>query len=210
MGRGTILAYRSRWRTDAQGTPLIAQHTLLTALSIQVLQLMTRQQRQRLGSASAIALQAVKAKMGQASLIHFATHGLIDYGQQQGAVRLDMPGALAFAPGSTGRDRDGLLAASEILYLQLKANLVVLSACDTGRGNITSDSAIGLSRAFISAGTPSAIVWLWALPDAPTASLMQRFYQEWQGTGDKAQALRQAMLATRENIPIPEIGTLSH
>ena len=92
---------------------------------------------------------------------------------------MDMPGALAFAPGSTGRDRDGLLAAKEILDLPLQANLVVLSACDTGRGDITSDGAIGLSCAFISAGTPSATVSLWAVPDAPTASLIQRFYQEW-------------------------------
>ncbi|MEG5045474.1 CHAT domain-containing protein, partial [Microcoleus sp. B4-C1] len=71
-----------------------------------------------------------------------------------------------------------------------------LSACNTGEGRITGDGVIGLSRALISAGVPSVIVSLWAVPDAPTSELMQSFYQNLQNNPDKAQALRQAMLAT--------------
>ena len=88
--------------------------------------------------------------------------------------------------------------------LKLNAELVVLSACDTGMGRITGDGVIGLSRALISAGVPSVIVSLWAVPDAPTASLMTHFYQNLQKYPDKAQALRQAMLTTLKQHPNPK------
>lgn len=102
----------------------------------------------------------------------------------------------------SGND-DGLLTASEILSLKLNAELVVLSACDTGRGKITGDGVIGLSRSLISAGVPSVVVSLWSVPDAPTASLMAEFYQNLQKQPDKGQALRQAMLTTMKKYPIP-------
>jgi CHAT domain-containing protein len=88
--------------------------------------------------------------------------------------------------------------------LQLNAELVVLSACDTGRGKITSDSVIGLSRSLILAGMSSVMVSLWSVPDAPTAELMAEFYQNWQERKlDNAQALRQAMLTIMKIHPNP-------
>ena len=222
---------------DANGTYLIQKHTILTAPSIQVLDL-TRQQRQKLvqkpASGNALVLgnptmpsvslspgepkqklsplpgaeaearaiapllntqailgaQGTKAaivqKMPQASIIHLATHGLLDDVRGLGS-------AIALAP--SGSD-DGLLTAEEIFDMKLQASLVVLSACNTGEGRITGDGVIGLSRALISAGVPSVIVSLWAVPDAPTAELMQSFYQNLQQNPNKAQALRQAMLTT--------------
>lgn len=79
-----------------------------------------------------------------------------------------------------------------------------MSACDTGRGRITGDGIIGLSRSLISAGTPSVIVSLWSVPDAPTAELMTDFYQNLQKSPDKAVALRNAMLATMKQHPDPK------
>ncbi|MEG3921244.1 tetratricopeptide repeat protein [Microcoleus sp. POL10_C6] len=230
---------------DSGGTYLIEKHTILTAPSIQVLDL-TRQQRQKLANqpanssnalvlgnptmpsvslslgepkqqlsplpgaeAEAIAIapllntkaitgaQGTKAaivqKMPQASIIHLATHGLLDN------VR-GLASAIALAP--SGSD-DGLLTAEEIFDMKLQASLVVLSACNTGEGRITGDGVIGLSRALISAGVPSVIVSLWAVPDAPTSELMQAFYQNLQNNPDKAQALRQAMLTTMKTHPQP-------
>jgi CHAT domain-containing protein len=230
---------------DANGTYLIEKHTILTAPSIQVLDL-TRQQRQKLAQkpansgsalvlgnptmpsvslypgepkqqlsplpgaeAEAIAIapllntqaitgaQGTKAeivqKMPQASIIHLATHGLLD------DVR-GLASAIALAP--SGSD-DGLLTAEEIFDMKLQANLVVLSACNTGFGRITGDGVIGLSRALISAGVPSVIVSLWAVPDTPTSELMQSFYRNLQNNPDKAQALRQAMLTTMKTHPQP-------
>lgn len=139
---------------------------------------------------------AIKQQLPTARVIHLATHGLLD---DVGGVGL--PGALAFAPSDR---EDGLLTTSEILNLSLpQAELVVLSACDTGLGRITGDGVIGLSRSFIAAGTPSIVVSLWAVPDDATALLMTTFYQTLQRTPDKAKALRQAMLTTLEQYPRP-------
>ncbi|MBF2027471.1 MAG: CHAT domain-containing protein [Oscillatoriales cyanobacterium C42_A2020_001] len=137
--------------------------------------------------------EAITRQMSNARLIHFATHGLLD---DLGGV--GVPGALALAPTQTS---DGLLSTNEILNLSLQAaELVVLSACDTGRGQITGDGVIGLSRSFISAGAPSVVVSLWSVPDDATAVLMTEFYQNLQQT-NKAQALRQAMLTTMKQYP---------
>ncbi|HEY9747366.1 MAG TPA: CHAT domain-containing protein [Allocoleopsis sp.] len=144
---------------------------------------------------SAATKAAVMAQMGKARIIHLATHGLLDDFRGLG-----IPGAIALAPA--GQD-DGLLTASDILGLKLNAELVVLSACGTGRGKITGDGVVGLSRSLISAGAPSVVVSLWQVPDHPTAALMTEFYQNLQRQPDKAQALRQAMLATLKQYPDP-------
>jgi CHAT domain-containing protein/uncharacterized protein HemY len=142
---------------------------------------------------------AVIQRLPQARFVHLATHGI--FNDIQG---LNSSIALAPSPASKGNDKsDGLLTASEILDLQLNAELVVLSACDTGRGRLTGDGVIGLSRSLIIAGVPSVLVSLWSVPDAPTAQLMTEFYQNLQKSKDKAQALRQAMLTTMKNNPNP-------
>lgn len=221
---------------DEQGKYLIEKHTILTAPSIQVLDL-TR--KQKLGSQNSrqgevlvvgnptmpkVALepgkplaqlpslpgaereakeiaplfktkaitgsQATKAaivqQMSKARIVHLATHGLLDDNQGLGS-------AIALAPSTKD---NGLLTAEEILNLKLNADLVVLSACDTGRGRVTGDGVIGLSRSLISAGVPSVIVSLWAVDDNSTSVLMTEFYKNLQQKQDKATALRQAMLTT--------------
>ncbi len=134
-------------------------------------------------------------QMPRVRLIHLATHGLLD-----DINKLGVPGAIALAPS---KNDNGLLTAGEILNLQLNAELVVLSACNTGRGEITGDGVIGLSRSLISAGVPSAIVSLWFVPDTPTALLMTEFYHNLSSNTDKAQALRNAMLTTMRKHPDP-------
>ncbi|MGB3758054.1 MAG: CHAT domain-containing protein, partial [Rivularia sp. (in: cyanobacteria)] len=134
----------------------------------------------------------IKTKLPQAGVIHLATHGLFDGFQ-------GLQSSIALAPSSQD---NGLLTASEILDIKLNADLVVLSACNTGRGRITGDGVIGLSRSLFLAGTPSVLVSLWSVPDAPTAELMTDFYQNlYQKNLDKAQALRQAMLKMKEQYP---------
>lgn len=87
--------------------------------------------------------------------------------------------------------------------MRLSAELVVLSACDTGKGRISGDGVMGLSRALIGAGASSVLVSLWAVPDAPTASLMKAFYDALRRGKDKPQALRDAMLVTMKDYPSP-------
>ena len=155
---------------------------------------------------------AITQLMPKARIIHLATHGLLDDVRGLGSALALAPseGRFALAPDSSPPTQgrlggiNGLLTAEEIFDLKLNAELVVLSACDTGRGKITGDGVIGLSRSLISSGVPSVIVSLWAVPDAPTASLMTEFYQNLQKKPDKAQALRQAMLTTMKNHPNPK------
>ncbi|MFG6096285.1 CHAT domain-containing protein [Leptothoe sp. ISB3NOV94-8A] len=135
---------------------------------------------------------AIKQQLSTASLIHLATHGFFNESNP-------LQGSLAFAPTA---NQDGFLTAEEILGQSLQADLVVLSACDTGRGQITGDGVIGLSRSFLAAGANNVMVSLWQVPDDATAQLMIEFYQQRQAL-DNAQALRQAMLATREQYKDP-------
>ncbi|QIR40812.1 tetratricopeptide repeat protein [Tolypothrix sp. PCC 7910] len=132
-------------------------------------------------------------QLSTADVIHLATHGWADDNRGLGSW-------IAFAP--SGKD-NGLLTAEEILDLKIKAQLVVLSACETGKGKLSGDGVIGLSRSLISAGVPSVLVSLWQVPDAPTQYLMVEFYKSLQTQPDKALALRQAMLKTKEKFPNP-------
>lgn len=123
----------------------------------------------------------------QYSNIHLATHGLID-------EERPMQSSLVLAP--SGYD-DGLLTVQDILRLKdLKARLIVLSACQTGRGKISGDGVVGLSRAFIVAGTPSIMVSQWNVDDLMTQYQMTRFYKSYLGGQGKAKSLRMAQLAT--------------
>jgi CHAT domain-containing protein len=145
---------------------------------------------------------AIVPLLSHSRLIHLATHGLSNdrplnlLDNQQG-----FRSAIALAPSSTD---NGLLSAEEVLKLNLNAELVILSACNTGQALIRGDGIIDLSSSLIAAGVPSVIVAVWPVSDAPTASLMIEFYQNLQRTGDKAQALRQAMLTTMQQHPNPK------
>jgi CHAT domain-containing protein/Tfp pilus assembly protein PilF len=147
----------------------------------------------------------VLEKISSARVIHLATHGLLD-GKDFGELT---PGAIALAPDKFNNSdklsdvNEGLLKTTEIIDLKLNADLVVLSACDTGRGQITGDGVIGLSRSLITAGASSVIVSLWKIPDDSTSELMTEFYRQWEQTGDKAKALRNAMLITMKTNPEP-------
>ncbi|MDP3507014.1 MAG: CHAT domain-containing protein [Candidatus Melainabacteria bacterium] len=123
----------------------------------------------------------------KSSVIHLATHGLID-------EERPMDSAVLLA---TSGDDDGILSVKDILQLPpLKAKLVTLSACQTGRGKITGDGVAGLSRAFIIAGTPSVLVTLWNVDDVMTEYQMEAFYREYLKGEHKARALRDAQLKT--------------
>ncbi len=134
---------------------------------------------------------AVRALAPAQTVLHLATHGI---------VRSDSPmeSLLALAPGGEeGSAGDGLWTVREVFTSDLHADLVVLSACDTGLGKIGGDGVIGLTRAFIYAGTPSVVVSLWRVEDVAGRYLMERLHRELLSNGgNKAAALRRAQLAT--------------
>ncbi|MBI2297438.1 MAG: CHAT domain-containing protein, partial [Armatimonadetes bacterium] len=139
---------------------------------------------------------AARTGTGGYRIVHFACHGLLDDIDPFGS-------ALALSPD---KQNDGLLRAYEILErVRLKADLVVLSACQTGLGERTKyEGVVGLTRAFIYAGTPSVIVSLWSVSDESTAALMTELYRQLQAGKSKDEALRQAQLALLHDAAHPE------
>ncbi len=108
--------------------------------------------------------------LNQYNLIHFATHGVVDENRPE-LSRVFLQ--------SASEAEDGNLFAGEIYNLKLKANLVTLSACQTGLGKISKgEGVIGLSRALVYAGARNIIVSFWSVADESTAELMKDFYTQ--------------------------------
>jgi CHAT domain-containing protein len=126
------------------------------------------------------------------SRIHFATHG---------KFQADDPLRSGLFLAKDGDD--GVLSVGELYSMRINADLVTLSACETGLGKIANgDDVVGLTRGFLYAGTRSIVASLWSVDDKATAGLMQAFYEALPKMS-KQQALRQAQLATRASFPHP-------
>jgi CHAT domain-containing protein len=142
--------------------------------------------------------------MPGAVVIHLATHG---YAYSSDARTRES--FVALAAGREGEtEYDGHLTVGEVLdeKTPLTAELVVLSACQTGLGNLKqAEGTIGLQRAFLAKGARSVLVSLWSVPDEATSLLMQRFYAYWLGDDkpSKAEALRRAQADVRKDHPHP-------
>jgi CHAT domain-containing protein len=118
--------------------------------------------------------------------VHFATHGTL--GLTDGAQP-------ALVLSSDGHGEDGLLQLDEVTALMLNADLVVLSACDTGRGPLDEAEGVrGLARAFVSAGCRSVLCTLWQVDDRATSDLMADVYSGMGNGHSPADALRAAQL----------------
>ncbi len=101
------------------------------------------------------------------------------------------------------RENDGALTVGELYSMRLNADLVTLSACETGLGKIANgDDVVGLTRGFLYAGSRSIVASLWKVDDEATAYLMTRFYSALKGTS-KREALRLAQIETRKKYPHP-------
>ena len=118
--------------------------------------------------------KAVLEKLNSVSLIHIAAHGNAERGEIALAPLHPVP------PGSTTgipQEDDYLLKMSDISKVKVRAKLVVLSCCHSGRGQIRAEGVVGIARAFLGAGARSVLVALWALEDKATKKLMSRFYE---------------------------------
>jgi CHAT domain-containing protein len=225
---------------DKKGQYLIEKHTIATAPSIQVLDLLYQRKRQNQGlvkdvlivgnpimptkplqpgenppetfnlpgaeqeakqiagifktqalTGKAATETAIVQRMPQAKIIHLAVSNVRNKEGEFSDV---------LALGTSEQD-DGWLTSEEIINLNLKAELVVLSGSDTAIGKVTNDGVIGLSRSFFTAGATSVIGSLWNVSDRETVFLMTEFYQELSKNPDQAAALRQAMLTTMKKYP---------
>lgn len=140
------------------------------------------------------ATRGALAKAGQLfRIIHVAAHGEFVSDQP-------LKSRLLLSP--EGAD-NGQLTAGDLYGLRLNADLVTLSACETGMGKVLSgDDVVGLTRGFLYAGANSIVASLWPVSDDETKYLMTSFYKNLKSM-PKARALRQAQLETRKKYPHP-------
>ena len=126
-------------------------------------------------------------------VLHLAAHSLID-------DRAPMFSSIVLSASGKNPLEDGLLEAREIAGLDLRADLAVLSACETARGAVTAgEGMVGLSWAFLAAGVPTTVVSQWKVGSASTAELMIEFHRRLRGGRKAAEALRMAMLELRRD-----------
>lgn len=142
---------------------------------------------------------SLESASGAIDVLHFACHGKYDW---KTPLRSHIKLASSRSGGDNAEEPD--LTAEEILDLEMRANLVTLSACESGVSDRRpGDELIGLTRSLIFAGTPSVVASLWSVNDMSTGALMEDFYRSLLGSGrgsvsepmlTKAQALQAAQL----------------
>jgi CHAT domain-containing protein len=126
--------------------------------------------------------------------VHLATHGILNTDAPLFNALITSP-----VPGQPSR-----LSLYELTQMKLSAHLVVLSACDTGVGELRSgDEITSLTRMFLQAGADTVVASLWNVSDRATAQLMKSFYQRLHAGQSPAVALRSAALGVRKRYPHP-------
>lgn len=126
---------------------------------------------------AAVDFDASRATLGaldlsQYRVLHFATHALVN------SRHPELSGIVLSLVDERGRPQDGFLRVHEIYTLKIRADLVVLSACQTALGkDVRGEGLVGLTRAFMYAGAPRVVVSLWNVSDQAAAELMTRFYR---------------------------------
>lgn len=134
---------------------------------------------------------AFRRESGNRRVLHLATYGVLN---KQNPL-------FSFVELAPGGDQDGRLEVHEVFGLRLAADLVVLSACQTGLASGAladvppGDDWVGLTRAFLNAGAKHVVATLWPVDDWATAALMERFYEGYAGNGEPARALAAAQRA---------------
>lgn len=143
----------------------------------------------------------VTDRLTQSKYIHLATHGLPNVDTYH------LP-SFALTPSSGAEtqeiEEDGFLDTNELYGTPLNGELAVLSACDTSSGQGTVEGNLSLARPFLTNGIPSVVASLWQVNDESTSRLMSYFYQNLESTENKALALRNAILSTKDEYPDPK------
>jgi len=146
--------------------------------------------------------RTVRSKAGQFGILHFATHAFADqeHPERSGLVMHDAHPETKPPSGTDGSDN--ILYASEISTLPLRADLVVLSGCETGTGHYARGEGVqSLARAFNYAGVPNVVSSLWKVDDRATKEIMVKFYEKLAEGMGKADALAEAKRWYREEYP---------
>ena len=142
-----------------------------------------------LGSTPLIGTQATKdevlARLDSIALVHIAAHGNMETGE--------------IALASTEGVKENILTMRDVMGVQMRARLVVLSCCHSARGEIKAEGVVGIARAFLGAGARSVLVSLWAIDDEATLEFMKNFYQHLVKGISASESLNQTMNCMRES-----------
>jgi len=187
------LAQRSEVRTSAAESGLngFARLRFSRQEADQIMKLAPSSQSLEALDFAATRAGAIKADLGEYRIVHFATHGLINN------QHAELSGIVLSLVDEQGQSQNGFLRIYDIYNLNLKADLVVLSACQTALGkDVQSEGLVGLTRAFMYAGATRVVASLWQADDRGTATLMSRFYEGMLAQRQSpAAALRNAQLS---------------
>nr|XP_058965367.1 tetratricopeptide repeat protein 28-like [Pocillopora verrucosa] len=134
----------------------------------------------------------VLKRIASVALVHIATHGSAETGD------------ICLAPNPSRKYRkpekkDYMLKMSDIKALKLRARLVVLSSCHSGRGNVSAEGVVGIAWALLASGARSVLASLWAIGDEATMEFMKTFYEHLRDGNNASTALNKAMKCLRES-----------
>ena len=130
---------------------------------------------------------AVLSRINSVALVHIAAHGFPGTGE------------IILSPDPASSSGDFLLTMKDLLDSNLRARLVVLSCCHSGRGEIKAEGVVGIARAFLGAGARSVVVTLWAISDKATNEFMKHFYKHLSEGQPVSKCLHQARKRLRES-----------
>ena len=135
----------------------------------------------------------VLRQISSVAVVHIAAHGRMETGE------------IALSPNPESRkwqtptEGDYMLTMKDVMSVKLRAKLVVLSCCHSGRGDIKAEGVVGIARAFIGAGARSVLVSLWAIDDEATLEFMKSFYHNLVKGRSASESLNHAMKCLRES-----------
>ena len=135
----------------------------------------------------------VLKQISSVAVVHIAAHGRMETGE------------IALSPNPESRkwqipaEEDYMLTMKDVMSVKLRAKLVVLSCCHSGRGEIKAEGVVGIARAFIGAGARSVLVSLWAIDDEATLEFMKSFYHNLAKGRSASKSLNHAMTCLRES-----------
>jgi CHAT domain-containing protein len=140
----------------------------------------------------------VLRRLPSVALIHIAAHGRMETGE------------IALAPNTIRASQipaneDFLLTMKDVTSAQIRARLVVLSCCHSGRGEIKAEGVVGIARAFLGAGARAVLVALWAIDDEATLAFMKSFYSHLVKGISASESLNKAMKCMRESDEFNEV-----
>lgn len=200
-----LLAFGNPFRGDGDESQVAPARGSLTSApaalpeaerQVRALEGLYRPARSAVYTGAAAREDRLKAEAGSARVLHLATHGVLDDEQP-------LASHVLLSKGGASGGEDGMLEARELMQMELRADLVVFSACETARGRVgAGEGVLGLTWALFVAGSPTTVVSLWKVEESSTTELMvefHRLYRERLGQArpslSTAGALRSAALA---------------